>query len=167
MRPKRTTKPKVMSIRSFRFFTRILCWSNHLGCSFSLYPLVDLARTYENEWSHCSNDQIIKNLWLLEVHNLDWAAQISKIYKKSKKKKCVPNRRPSQKLRQFEVSDFLRAFYAGPTTLDAGFLFTRSQISHERMKTSDHNARMTKLSKTYGFWKFIILIGMPRSRKFT
>ena len=70
MRSKRTTKIKVMAIRNFRFFTRIFRSSNHLGCSFSLYLLVDLARTYEHEWSQCSNDQIIKNLWLLEVHNL-------------------------------------------------------------------------------------------------
>ena len=70
MRPKRTNEPKVMAIRSFRFFMRILCLSNHLGCSFSLYLLVDLAKTYENEWSQCSNDQIIKNLWLSEVRNL-------------------------------------------------------------------------------------------------
>jgi len=74
MRPKRTTKPKVMAIRSFRFFTRILHLSNHHGCSFSLYLLPDLATTYENEWSQCSNDQIIKNLWLLEFHNLFRAA---------------------------------------------------------------------------------------------
>ena len=70
MHPKQTTEPKVMAIRSFRFFMRNLCLSNHLGCSFSLYLLVDLAKTYENEWSQCSNDQIIKNLWLPEVHNL-------------------------------------------------------------------------------------------------
>ena len=125
MRPKCTTKPKVMSIRSFRFFTRILCWSNHLGCSFSLYPLVDLARTYENEWSQCSNDQIIKNLWLLEVHNPFWAAWISKCSMKSNKK-GVANGRPSQQLWQLEVSDFLRAFYACLTTLDARFLVTCS-----------------------------------------
>jgi len=73
-RPKQTTKPKVMAIRSFWFFTRILCYSNHLGCSFSLYLLVDLARTYENEWSQCSNDQIFKNIWLRVVHNLVLAA---------------------------------------------------------------------------------------------
>ena len=36
----------------------------------SLYLPVDLAKTYENEWSHCSNDQSIKNLWLPEVRNL-------------------------------------------------------------------------------------------------
>ena len=69
MRPKRMTKPKVMGIRSFRFSTCILCLSNHLGCWFSHHLLVDLARTYENEFSQCSNDQIIKNLWRLGVHN--------------------------------------------------------------------------------------------------
>jgi len=58
----------------FRFFMHILCLSNHLGRSFSLYLLVDLQRTYENEGSQCSNDEIIKNLWLLEVQNLVWAA---------------------------------------------------------------------------------------------
>ena len=46
---------------------RVLCPSNQLGCSISLHLIVDLAKTYENEWSQCSNDQIIKNLWLLEV----------------------------------------------------------------------------------------------------
>ena len=126
MRPKRTTMPIVMAIRSFQFFTRILCLSNHLGCSFSLYLLLHLLRTYEHEWSQCSNDQIIKNLWLLEVHNLVRVAYISKSYMKSKKKKCVPNRRPSQKLWQLEVSDFLRAFFACLTTFDARFLFTCS-----------------------------------------
>ena len=70
MCPKRTTEPKVMTFRSFQIFTRILCLSNHLGCSFSLYLLVDLPKTYENEWSQCSNDQIIKNLWLPKVRNL-------------------------------------------------------------------------------------------------
>ena len=59
-----------MAFRSFQISMRILCLSNHLGCSFSLYLLVDLAKTYENKWSQCSNDQIIKNLWLLEVRNL-------------------------------------------------------------------------------------------------
>ena len=48
----------------------ILCLSNLLGRSFFLNLLVDLAKTYENEWSQCSNDQIIKNLWLLKVRNL-------------------------------------------------------------------------------------------------
>jgi len=84
-----------------------------------------------------------------------------------RKNKCVPNGQPSQKLWQLEVSDFLRAFYAGLTTLDARFLFTRSWISQERMKTSGHNARMTKLSKTYGFWKFITMFGLRRSRNVT
>jgi len=80
------------------------------------------------------------------------------------KNKCVPNGRPSPKLWQFEVSDFLRAFYTCLITLDARFLFTCSQISQQRMKTSGHNARMTKLSKTYGFWNFIIFFGLRRSR---
>ena len=60
---------------------------------------------------------------------------------------------------------FLHAFYACLTTLDDRFLFTCSYISQERMNTSGHNARMTKLSKTYGFWKFIILFGRRRPRK--
>ena len=70
MHPKRMTEPKVMAFWSFRIFTCILCLSNYLGCSFSLYLPVDLAKTYENEWSQCSNDQSIKNLWLPEVRNL-------------------------------------------------------------------------------------------------
>ena len=70
MRPKRTTESKVMAFQSFQISMRILCLSNHLGCSSSLYLLVDLAKTYQNEWSQCSNDQIIKNLWLLELRNL-------------------------------------------------------------------------------------------------
>ena len=69
-RLKRTTESKVMAFRRFQTSMRILCLSNHLGCSFSLYLLVDLAKTYENKWSQCSNDQIIKNLWLPEVRNL-------------------------------------------------------------------------------------------------
>ena len=62
---------------------RILCPSNQLGCSISLHLIVDLAKTYENEWSQCSNDQIIKNLWLLEVRKLLMhcdAAQYSKAF---------------------------------------------------------------------------------------
>ena len=70
MQPKRTTAPKVMIFWSFWISRRILCSSNQLGCSISIHLLVDLAKTYENEWSHCSNDQIIKNLWLLEVRKL-------------------------------------------------------------------------------------------------
>ena len=70
MHPKRTTEPKVMAVQSFRISTCILCLSNHLGCSFSLYLPVDLTKTYENEWSQCSNDQSIKKLWLPEVRNL-------------------------------------------------------------------------------------------------
>ena len=70
MRPKRTTNSKVMGIQNFQIYMRILCLSNHLRCSFSLYLLVDLEKTYQNEWSQCSNDQIIKNLWLSEVRNL-------------------------------------------------------------------------------------------------
>ena len=31
---------------------------------------MDLAKTYENERSQCSNDQAIKNLWLLDVRKL-------------------------------------------------------------------------------------------------
>ena len=70
MHPKRTTEPKVMAVQSFRISTCILCLSNHLGCSFSLYLPVDLTKTYENKWSQCSNDQSIKKLWLPEVRNL-------------------------------------------------------------------------------------------------
>ena len=70
LHPKRMTEPKVMTFRGFQICIRILCLSNLLGRSFFLYLLVDLLKTYENEWSHCSNDQIIKNLWLPEVRNL-------------------------------------------------------------------------------------------------
>ena len=70
MRPKQMIEPKVMAFQSFRIFMHILCVSNHLGCSFSLYLLVDLAKTYENKWSQCLNDQSIKNLQLSEVRNL-------------------------------------------------------------------------------------------------
>ena len=69
MRPKRTTESKIMGTQSFQIYIRILCLSNHLRCSFSLYLLVDLEKTYQNEWSQRSNDQIIDNLWLSEVRN--------------------------------------------------------------------------------------------------
>ena len=62
---------------------RVLCPSNQLGCSISLKLLVDLAKTYENNRSQCSNDQAIKNLWLLEVRELLMqcdAAQYSKAF---------------------------------------------------------------------------------------
>ena len=55
MRPKRTTEAKVMAFRSFQISMHILCLSNHLGRSFSLCLLVHLVKTYENEWSRCSN----------------------------------------------------------------------------------------------------------------
>ena len=58
-----------MTFRSFQISLRFLGLSNKLGRSFSQYFLVDLAKTCENEWSHCLNDQIIKNLWPLEVRN--------------------------------------------------------------------------------------------------
>ena len=62
--------PKVMTFRSFKISMRILCSSSELGCLISLHLLVDLGKTYENERSQCSNDQVIKNLWLLEVRKL-------------------------------------------------------------------------------------------------
>ena len=134
MHPKRTTEPKVMTFRSFQISMRILCLSNHLGCSFSLYLPVELAKTYENWWSQCSNDQIIKILWLLEVRNLLMqcyttqycnafgslgSVDLEKLYEI--KKKCIPNGRPRQKLWHFEVSKFLCAFYACLINLDARF----------------------------------------------
>ena len=70
MYPKQTTEPKVMTFWSFEISVRVLCPSNQLGCWISLHLIVDLAKTYENERSQCSNDQIIKNLWLLEVRKL-------------------------------------------------------------------------------------------------
>ena len=111
MHPKRMTEAKVMTFQCFQISMRILCLSNHLGCWFSLWLLVDLAKTYKIWWSLCSNDQIIKNLWLLEVRNLlmqCYATQycyafeslgsidLAKLYEI--KKKCNPNERPRQKL---------------------------------------------------------------------
>ena len=70
MHPKRTTEAKVMAFRSFLISMRIFCLSNHLGRSFYLYLLVHLVKTYENESSHCKNDQISENLCPLEVRKL-------------------------------------------------------------------------------------------------
>ena len=70
MHTKWMTEAKFMTFQSFQISMRILCLSNHLGCWFSLWLLVDLAKTYKSWWSLCSNDQIIKNLWLPEVRNL-------------------------------------------------------------------------------------------------
>ena len=70
MYPKRTNEPKVMTFQSFQISMRILTSSSQLGCSISRHRLVDLAKTFENEWSKCSNEQVIKNLWLLEVREL-------------------------------------------------------------------------------------------------
>ena len=70
MHTKWMTEPKVMAVRSFQISMCILCLSNHLGCSFSLYLLAHLVKMYENEWSRCTNDQISKNLWPLEVRKL-------------------------------------------------------------------------------------------------
>ena len=70
MYPKRATVPQVMTFRSFQISLRFLGLSNQLGRSFSLYLPIDHAKTYENERSQCSNYQIIKNLWLLEVREL-------------------------------------------------------------------------------------------------
>ena len=69
MHPKRTTEQKVMAFRTSRISLRILCLSNHHGYSFSIQLLIDFAKTYEIYSSQCSNDQIVKNLWLLEVCN--------------------------------------------------------------------------------------------------
>ena len=100
-----------MTFRSFQISLRFLGLSNQLGRSFSQYLLVDLAKTCENEWSHCLNDQIIKNLWPLEVRNLLMQCNETQYYKAvggvgcvdlkklyEIKKKCIPNRRPNQKL---------------------------------------------------------------------
>ena len=70
MYPKRTNEPKVMTFLGFQISMRILSSSSQLGCSISLHVLVDLAKTFENEWSKCSNQQVVKNLWLLEVREL-------------------------------------------------------------------------------------------------
>ena len=70
MYPKRTNEPKVMTFLGFQISMRILSSSSQLGCSISLHLLVDLAKTYENNSSQCSNDQVIKNLWLLDVRKL-------------------------------------------------------------------------------------------------
>ena len=70
MYPKRTNEPKVMTFLSFQISMLILSSSSQLGCSISRHLLVDLAKTFENEWSKCSNEQAIKNLWLLEVRKL-------------------------------------------------------------------------------------------------
>ena len=78
---KRTTVPKVMTFRSFKISMRILCSANQLGCSISLNLLVDLAKTYENERSKCSNDQAIKNLWLLDVRKLLMQCNATQYYK--------------------------------------------------------------------------------------
>ena len=59
-----------MTFLSFQISMRILCSSSQLGCSISLQLLGDLAKTYENDRSQRSNDQAIKNLWLLEVRKL-------------------------------------------------------------------------------------------------
>ena len=70
MYPKRTNEPKDMTIQSFQISTRILSSSSQHGCTISLHLLVDLIKTFENEWSKCSNEKVIKNLWLLEVREL-------------------------------------------------------------------------------------------------
>ena len=70
MYPKQTTEPKVTTFWSFQISVRVLCPSNQLGCWISLHLLVDLAKTFEKEWSKCSNQQVIKNLWLLQVREL-------------------------------------------------------------------------------------------------
>ena len=85
------------------------------------------------------------------------AAYISKNFVKLKKK-YIWNRRQSQKLWHFEVSKFLGAFYACLITLDARFQYRFFYISQKRTKTGGHNAKMTKLSKTYGFWMFKIFL---------
>ena len=59
-----------MTFLSFQISMRILSSSSQLGCSISRHLLVDLAKTFQNEWSKCSNEQVIKNLWLLEVRKL-------------------------------------------------------------------------------------------------
>ena len=164
MHPKQTTEPKVMTFRSFQISMRILCQSNYVGRSFSLQLLVDLTKTYENWWSRCSNDQIIKSLWHLKIRNLltqcyttqycyafcnFGCVDLIKLYE-IKKKKCIPNGGPSQMLWHFEASKFLCAFYASLITLDARFLYSFLQISQKPTKTGGHGAQMTKLSKTYG-----------------
>jgi len=70
MYPKRTNEPKVISFLGFQISMRILSSSSQHGCSISRHHLLDLAKTFENEWSKCSNEQVIKNLWLLEVRKL-------------------------------------------------------------------------------------------------
>ena len=61
--------------------TRILSSSSQHGCTMSLHLLVDLAKTFENEWSKCSNEQVIKNLWLLEVRELLMQCNATQYYK--------------------------------------------------------------------------------------
>ena len=111
MHTKWTTQPKVMAFRSFLISMRIICLSNHLGRSFYLYLLVHLLKMYGNEWSRCSNDQISKNLWPLEVCMLLMqccATQYCNAFGSlcfvdlenllKYRKKCIPNGRPSQRL---------------------------------------------------------------------
>ena len=74
-------RAKSYDISKFPNFYAHLCLSNHLGRSFSLFLLVDLAKMYENKWSQCSNNQIIKNLWLLEVRNLLMQCYATQYYK--------------------------------------------------------------------------------------
>ena len=81
MYSKRTNEPKVMTFQSFQISMRILTSSSQLGCSISPHRLVDLAKTFENEWSHCLNDQIMKNLWPLEVRNLLMQCNETQYYK--------------------------------------------------------------------------------------
>jgi len=90
-----------------------------------------------------------EDFWKFIIH---FGQHRSRKFIRNKEKKSIPKGRPSQKLWQLEVFDFLLAFYACLITLDARFLFTCSWMSQERMKTSGHSAQMTKFSKTYGFW---------------
>ena len=93
-----------MAFRSFQISMRILCLSNHLGRSFSLYLLVHFVKTYENEWSPCLNDQFAKTYILRKFVGLlcnvvqlsiltpsvVCAALIVKSSMKEKKN-CIPN----------------------------------------------------------------------------
>ena len=89
MYPKWTTESKVMTFRGFQISTRILCSYSQLGCSISLNLHVDLVKMYENDLSQCLNDQIIKNLWLLDVCELLMQCNATQYYKAFGSVGCV------------------------------------------------------------------------------
>ena len=137
MQTKQTTEPKVMAFRSFQISMCILCSSNQF---WTLVLSIASRRSRKNvrkrvvtilKWPNYlkfmasgrskSSYAIFATQYCNAFCRLG-CIDLEKLYE-IKKKICVPNERPRQKLWHFKVSKYLCTFYACLITLDARFLY--------------------------------------------